>query len=101
MTGPRNQKNVLWDIQVELLQIDSPLIHQANGIVNNKTTKTDLFKLHHNSLGNPTKHSLIKAVNQGHIATFHDLDEMLVTKHLPRSIDSAEGHLQQEVSMIA
>ena len=96
MTVPRNQKNVFWYIKVELFPTDIPGIHQANVIVKKKTTKPDLVKWHHNSLGNPAKHSILRAVKQGHIATLPGINETLVTKHLPPSIDSDKVHLQQE-----
>ena len=65
MTVPRNKKNGLWDIQVDLFPTYSPGIHEANEIVKEKTTKTDMVKWHHNSLGNPTKHDLLRLFKQG------------------------------------
>ena len=84
----------------DLFPTDSPGIHQSNGIVKEKTTKNDLVKWHHNSLGNPTKYSLLKAVKKGCMATFPGVDETLVTKHIPPSIDASKVRLQKECQVI-
>ena len=96
LTGTRNLQNRLLDIQVDLLPTASPSIHNANGIVRNKTTKTYLVRYHHGSLGNPTSNAPLKGIKQSFLSTFPGLDEKLVTNHLPPSIDTAKGHLQQE-----
>ena len=86
----------MWDIQVDLLPAANPIIQHANRIVMNKATKPDIVRYHHSSLDNTTLNKLFKGIKQVFLATLPGLDEKLVTKHLPPSIDTAKGHLQQE-----
>jgi hypothetical protein len=110
MEGKRNPTNGLWDVKVDLVPTSTNKQQNVNGIIQNKTTKTDLVngiirkkttktdlvKYHHISLGSPTSVALLNGIKKGFLTTFPGLTEELVKKHLPKSIDTAKGHLQQQ-----
>ena len=73
LDGTRNLQNHLWDIQVDLLPTDIPSIHHANVIVRKNTTKIDLVRYQHSSLGNTTSNTLLKGTKKGFLAMFPGL----------------------------
>ena len=95
-TGTRNLQNRLWYIQVDLFPAVVPGIQHDNGILKKRTTKKDIVRYHHRSVGSPTSNELLKGIKKVFLATFQGIDEKLVTKYLPPSIDTAKVHLQQE-----
>eukprot|EP00978_Attheya_sp_CCMP212_P027606 scaffold92901_cov49-Attheya_sp.AAC.1 len=108
--GKRNPTNGLWDVKVDLVPTSTNKQQHINGIIRpkttktdlingiirKKTTKTDLVKYHHISLGSPTSVALLNGIKKGFLTTFPGLTEELVKKYLPKSIDTAKGHLQQQ-----
>ena len=65
-------------------------------ILRKNETKQDLIKFHHTVLFSPLQSTLIKAIRNNHLFIWPGLDENLVTKHLPPSLNTAKGHLQQK-----
>ena len=55
-------------------------------------TKRDLEIFYHRALFSPTQATLTKAINNGHLATWPGLTASLISKHLPKSINTDLGH---------
>ena len=55
-------------------------------------TKSDLVTFYHRALFCPTPATWISAIKKGYFATWPGLTPDLVTKHLPRSINTDLGH---------
>ena len=101
LTGPRDNRTGLWTVDVPLSnqstsQPPATPMPLANGIIRAKTTKSDLAMYHHASLGNPTTSTLVPAIKAGFLKTFPGLDEELIKKHLPKSMTTSLGHLNQQ-----
>ena len=60
------------------------------------TTKRDLAQFHHSSLGFPVPSTLLKAIAAGFLSSLAGLTPQLVKKHLPKSIHTGKGHMDQE-----
>ena len=60
------------------------------------STKADLVQYLHRCAFSPVMHTWTKAINAGFFATWPGLTSKLVLKHLPKSIATAKGHLQQD-----
>ena len=72
------------------------MLHTCNAIILSETTKKDLAQFHHAPLGFPVKSTFLNAIDAGFLASFPGLNKKLVTKHLPKSITSHCGHMDQE-----
>ena len=102
LTGPRDQRTGLWTVKIPLANqtistvSKSPSQPIANGLIWSKTTKTDLALFHHAALGHPTKITLNKAIQAGFLKSFPGLNSELINKHLPKSIETSMGHLNQQ-----
>ena len=59
-------------------------------------TNQDLIKFHHGTLLSPAQSTLVKVIHNRHIPTWPGLDESIVTKYLPPSLNTAKGHPRQE-----
>ena len=103
LTGPRDKRTGLWTVDIPLTkrsptkpspEIEEPIL-VANGVIRAKTTKSDLAQYHYASLGNPATSTLLSAIKKGFLKSFPGLDEELIKKHLPKSIESSMGHLNQ------
>jgi hypothetical protein len=81
---------------VELTDNQPSILPSCNAVILAETTKADLARLHHASLGFPVKSALLNAINKGFLTTFPGLDANLITKHLPKSEPTVKGHLDQE-----
>jgi hypothetical protein len=89
ITGIR-APNGLWKIPL------ATTTHQANGILRLDKTQEELALYHHATLGSPAPSTLLRAIRRGHLTTFPGLTTQLIVKHLPKSIATALGHLDQE-----
>ena len=102
LNGPRDKRTGLWTVELPLATTtDTPTeaikesILNANGVIRAKTTRSDLAKYHYESLGSPAPSTLLPAIKNGFLKTFPGLTEELIKKHLPKSIESSLGHLNQ------
>ena len=93
ITG-RRTSNGLWTIPLALPT------HQANGILRLDKTKEELALYHHATLGSPAPSTLLHAIRYRHLMTFPGLTNQLISKHLPKSIATTLGHLDQESNNI-
>ena len=69
---------------------------KLNVILRKDKTKEELVKFLHGAVCSPTSPTWIKAINNNHFTTWPGLTSKLVTKHLPPSVATAEGHIKQE-----
>jgi hypothetical protein len=93
MQGTRNVTDGLWDIPIN----PTPsLQHRSNVIITKDKTKTELVQYLHACCFSPSSSTFIKAVRNGNFITWPGLDAKLIHKHLPDSIATAKGHLDQE-----
>ena len=113
LNGPRDRRTGLWTVDIPLAPpTETPSITPAtqanlttdimknellvaNGVIRAKTTRSDLAKYHHASLGSPSESTIIPAIKAGFLKSFPGLDEDLVRKHLPKSIETSLGHMTQ------
>ena len=65
-------------------------------ILRKNETKSDLVNFHHGALFSPVKSTLIRAIKNGHLATWPGLDSKVVHRHLHPSIHTEQGHLNQQ-----
>ena len=69
---------------------------EINVILRKDTKKKDLARFHHTSLFAPVQQTLLEAIKENYLMSFPGLTTNLVKKHLPVSVESAMGHLNQE-----
>ena len=58
-------------------------------------TKPELAQCYHATLFIPVKQTLIQAIKKGYFATCNYLTIKLINKHLPQSMVTSKGHIQQ------
>jgi hypothetical protein len=63
-------------------------------------TKGDIVTYLHQACGSPVNSTWLKAIAAGFFTTWPGLTIDLVRKHLPKSIATAKGHLQQQMQGI-
>ena len=93
----------LWDIPLPAPTPacpPPPQLHShqptMNIIIRKNQAKTDLIRYLHGCCFFPTKNTWIEAINNGHFISWPGLTAELVRKHLPPSIETAKGLLNQE-----
>ena len=70
--------------------------HKANVILRKKQTHVDLIKYLHKACFSPTISTFSKAIKNNHFTSWPGLTVPLVTKHLPKSVATSQGHLTSE-----
>ena len=108
LTGLRNPHDGLWD--VPLPQHPPSVLHShrsspsstlsnpsCNVIIRKQTTKGDLAQYLHACAFSPAISTFLTAIKKGHFITWPGLTPALIKKHLPPSVFSAKGHLNQEM----
>ena len=68
----------------------------ANGVIRLDQTKSELAQYLSGAMFNPAKSTLVRAVRKKHLITFPGLTTNLISKHLPKSLATSKGHLDQE-----
>ena len=53
------------------------------------------MKFHPAKLFSPIQSTFVKAIKNSHLLTWPGLDENLVTKNFPPSLNTTKGHVQQ------
>jgi hypothetical protein len=101
LSGPRNKSDGLWDIILPTSQnlhsqTSLNTNHQINAIIRKDQTKQDLATYLHASAGFPSISTFTKAIKNGNFLTWPGIDTLSFTKHLPKSIPTTKGHLDQE-----
>jgi hypothetical protein len=83
----------LWRINLRK-EIQHKPIASANNVNELRNTGALVNNLH-KAIFSPTKAALIKAVKQGHLATWPGLTEDSINKHLKLTPATAMGHMNQ------
>ena len=101
LTGFRNQRDGLWDVplpQQRLITPSSPSYphHSANVIIKKETSKRDLAQYLHACAFSPCVRTFLTAITKGNFITWPGLTPTLIKKHLPPSMFTAKGHMNQE-----
>jgi hypothetical protein len=103
LTGYRDPDTNLWKVPLQPTvptDPDSTWIlpraqHHANSAYHT-STQTDLVTYLHAACGSPVPSTWIKAIRNGHFATWPGLTTKLVTEKLPKSISTVKGHLNRQ-----
>ena len=70
----------------------------ANGISRQRQIKVELAEYLLGSCFGPAKSTLIRAINKKHFTSRPGMTHGLINKHLPKSVGTAKGHLDQEAT---
>jgi hypothetical protein len=101
LKGDRNPTDDLsWDIALPLTP-PSPstalsTIHQSIAIIRKDHSKTSLVQYLYACCGSPVISTRKQAIKNGNFITWPGIDSLSIDAHLPKSIASAKGHLDQE-----
>ena len=93
LTGTRRPPG-LWEAHLPTSSTNLSTCPTANSVVNT-STKTDLITFLHAAAFSPVPSTFIKAIKHGHFATWPGLTPDAVRKHLPKSLATTMGHLDQ------
>ena len=69
---------------------------KINVVICSNTIKSELAQFYHGAFFSPVTSTWKTAINKGFLTTCPGLDFNLVDKHLPPSIYTCKGHLNQE-----
>jgi hypothetical protein len=94
LKGNRNVYTGLWRINLRK-EIQHNPITSANNVYELRNTGP-LVNYLHKAMFSPTKSALLKAVKQGHLATWPGLTEDGINKHLKITPAMAMGHMNQK-----
>ena len=70
--------------------------HKLNVIIRKKQSKRQLAQYLHAACLSPTPSTMIQAIKNNNLITWPGLTVNLITKHLPKSIATTQGHLKSE-----
>jgi hypothetical protein len=100
LAGTRNTHDSLWDIPIPIGLIATisnlPSQHHLNAIIRKDLTKTNLIQYLYGCCGSPVVSTWKNAIRNSNFITWPGIDYISIDKHLPKSIASAKGHLDQE-----
>jgi hypothetical protein len=107
LEGTRNPTDGLWDIAIPISNLLSPSNqtvqpvgpdgkHHLNAIIRKDLSKTQLVQYLYGCCGSPVVTTWEKAIKNGNFITWPGIETLSIDAHLPKSIDSAKGHLNQE-----
>jgi hypothetical protein len=102
LTGKRNNTDGLWDIPIPSML--SSTVHSAdtkpsqkiNAIICKDQTKVQLAQYLYGCCGSPVVLTWKQAIRNGNFISWTGINSLSIDKHLPKSIASAKGHLDQE-----
>jgi hypothetical protein len=106
MTGHCNAHTNLWVIPLQpqaatnnqIMQANNNLqehYHRANSAYHTSMLP-ELVQFLHAACGSPVPSTWIRAIKQGHFVTWPGPTTSLVHKHLPKSLATVKGHLNQQ-----
>ena len=111
LQGARNTADGLWDIAIPTVVSSSQTVlssqtastkhvqlskPQANAIIRKDLTKKQLVQYLYACCGSPVVSTWKKAIKNGNFITWPGIATLSIDAHLPASIASAKGHLDQE-----
>ena len=91
--------NGLWSIPLSDNQhksSSSPHAEMANGIIRKDKTKSELAAYYAACCYNMRPSTLLRAIRLNYFTTWPGMTTSLISKHLPKSVASSKGHLDQE-----
>jgi DNA polymerase/3'-5' exonuclease PolX len=94
LKGIRDLDTGLWRINLRK-EIQHNTIASANNMYELRNTGA-LVNYLHKAMFIPTKAALLKAVKQGHLATWPGITEDAINKHLKLTPDTAMGHMHKK-----
>ena len=108
LSGIRNSRDGLWDVPLpqtpsqpfpthDVSSVSPVPNHSCNVIIRKHTTKRDLAQYFHACAFSPSPSTFLTAIKKGHFISWPGLTTSLIKKHLPPSIFTAKGHLNQEM----
>jgi len=89
----------LYDIpQVKAipLNLNAPINHKANVIVQMNKTRMELAQFHHGSCFSPTASTFMEKIQNGNFPTWPGLTKKLIQNNLPTIRATVMGHIKQE-----
>jgi hypothetical protein len=100
LSGTHNHTDDLWEIPLAAtspsLSLTPTPVLAANVIICKDMTKNALTQYLYGCCGSPVFSTWQRAIRNGNFVTWPGIDSFSVDKHLPKSITSAKGHLNQE-----
>ena len=87
MMASRNRQNGMWEFDLNRPQDSMNNVYEI-------TMARDIVTYLHGAAGFPVVDTWVKAIRNNQYATWPGLTSALVYKHLPKSIETAKGHLQ-------
>jgi hypothetical protein len=94
ITGTRNSQTGLWQLDPHQAQSSKEPQHQANGIINSRTTKQQLATYLHACAFSPPISTWTTAIKKGHFASWPGLTAELIQKHYQGGDETTMGHLK-------
>ena len=98
--------NGLWSVPLQKVSKNSPPhvsttpeinnLPQANGIIRKDKTKKELAAYYAATCFSMRPSTLMRATKLGYLSSFPGLSTSLIRNHLPKSIASHKGHLDQK-----
>ena len=95
MQGKRNLQDGLWDIPLPPVTCELQQ-HHANILICRDKSKSELAQYLHAACNSPSISTFIRAIKNNIFLSWPGLTADLITKHLPKSLATAKGHLQYE-----
>jgi hypothetical protein len=99
LEGPRDPATNLWLLPLQPQpdplpprDIDTPHLGFA---AHHTSTKPDLIQYMHTSCFSPVSSTWLRAIRNNNFVTWPGVSSHAVTKHLPKSVATAQGHLDQ------
>ena len=100
LSGNRNRSDGLWDINIQQTVPSSPSTenptNECNVIIRKNQPKQVLAQYLHACAGFPPVSTFVKAIQNGNFITWPGITDISFHKHLPKSIPTCKGHLDQE-----
>jgi hypothetical protein len=100
LKGDRNPTDGLWDITLQISPPSSSTLsltlHQSNAIIRKGRSKTSLVQYLHACCVSPVISTWKQAIKNGNFIMWPGINSLSIDAHLPKSIASAKGHLDQE-----
>ena len=93
LEGNLNVDAGMWQVKLNPPQFPTPT-HQSENTFMADITKPELAQWYHATLFSTVKQTFIQAIKKGYFGTWTHLKTELINKHLPQSMETANGHMQ-------
>ena len=99
LSGTRNLKDGLWDLHIpssSSAAYNQNTLHQANAIISKDKSKTKLAQYLYAAILYPALGTFIQTIKKGNFLSWPGIESISLKQHLPKSMATAKGHLDQE-----